>query len=76
MSKEEIEYEEVTIRVPKRVMDYLRRIYGDAVEHLEYHVVDHVRADLDAMSGRELVGLFGLETVFQTVLGDREAEAE
>lgn len=70
MSKEEtIEYEQVSLKVPKAVMDYLRRIYGNAIKHLEYTVVDHVRADLEAMSGNQLAGLFGLEPVFKNILG-------
>lgn len=69
MSKEEtIEYEEVTIKVPKLVMDYLRRIYGNAIKHLEYAVVDHVRADIEAIDHERITDLFSLAPVFKTVL--------
>ena len=67
MSKE-IEFEQVTLKVPKAVMEYLRRIYGDPVKWLEYHAVDLVSADLDAMSGKELAQIFGLQPVFKAVL--------
>ena len=74
MSKEKIEFEQVTLKVPKAVMEYLRRIYGDPVKWLEYEAVDQVRADLDAMSGRNLADIFGLEPVFETVLEEAEAK--
>jgi len=71
MSKQEtIEFESVTVKVPKAIMKYLRKIHGDPVEWIEYRIVDGVSADLDAMDGKILGELFDLGPVFKAVLGE------
>jgi len=52
---EKIEYEEVTIKVPKPIMGFLRNIGEKPQEWIEYQVFDSVRAHLDAWSGTELL---------------------
>jgi hypothetical protein len=72
--KTEIEYEIVSLRVPKQIMDVLRKLPAyppNPVEWLEYAVVDMVRADLEAASGEELINWFDLGPIFKAVLHDK-----
>jgi hypothetical protein len=64
----QIEYEALTLRLPKAVLEYVRRMYGDPVKWLEYFVVDWLRIDVEEKDGDELKELFGLEPAFQVVL--------
>ena len=64
-----IEYEALTLRLPKAVVDYVNRMYGDPVKWLEYYVVDWLRIDVENKNGDELKELFKLEPAFQAVLG-------
>jgi len=66
MSK--VETVEITVKVPKLAIEYLGKIYGNAVEWLEYAIVDCVRADIDAIDPERLVDMFGLKPVFKTLL--------
>jgi len=67
----QVEYEVLTLRLPKAVVEYVRRLYGDPVEWLEYFVVDWLRIDVENKNGDELKALFNLEPAFQAVLGQR-----
>jgi len=64
----EIDYEAVTLRLPKPVVDYVQRMYGDPVRWLEWFIVDWIRIDVETKTGDELKELFKLGPVFQTVL--------
>jgi hypothetical protein len=65
----QIEYEELTLRLPKAVVNYVTRMYGDPVKWLEYYVVDWLKIDVENKDGDELKELFNLEPAFQAVLG-------
>jgi hypothetical protein len=65
---EKIEFEQVTIKVPRLVLDFLRKTEDDAVEWIEYTVVDNVRAEIEGMTWEEWASLFNLEPVFDAVL--------
>jgi len=65
------EFEALTLKLPKTVVDYVRRLYGDPVKWLEYYVVDWLRIDVEVKDGDELKDLFDLGPAFQTVLGQR-----
>ena len=67
---EKIEYEQVTIRVPRLVMEFLRKTEGDAAEWIEYTVCDIARAQLEGMTPEEWIQQFNLGPVFKTVLAD------
>jgi len=67
----DVEFELVALRLPKAVVDYVRRLYGDPVKWLEYFVVDWLRIDVENKNGDELKELFNLEPAFQAVLGQR-----
>jgi len=76
--KTEIEYEQVTIRVPKKIMDFLRLMqklnHETPEEYMAYNVVDMVRADIDAgdvfiPEPHEVAELNGLTPVFKEILG-------
>lgn len=70
-----IEYETVTLQIPKLLMDFLRKTPGgygpSAVAYLEYSVVDMIRADLEARNGEEIIEWNGLGPVFRTILKDK-----
>ena len=44
-----VEMEEVTVKVPKPIMDYLRKRYGNAIKWLQYELVAVVKADVDSV---------------------------
>jgi len=75
-----IEFENVTLRIPKRLMDFLRRTpggYGSSpVAYLEYSVVDHIKADLEALSSEEIIEWSGLGPVFRAILNDERTMAD
>ena len=76
--KTPIEYEQVTVKVPKAVMDLLR--FSESVieqtpkEYIEWAIVEHVRAGIDARdfmpSSLDLTNKFNLNPVFQQIIGD------
>jgi len=75
--KEKIEFEEITVKVPKLIIDFLRKhekILGKtAQEYMERNIVDCVRADIDAGDvfvpvPEEVVEQHGLGPVFKAVL--------
>jgi hypothetical protein len=48
MAKEQIETEQVTIQLPKKLMDFLRAHFKDpAKEYIQYSVIDSIRADIN-----------------------------
>lgn len=75
----EIEYEQVTVKVPKRIMDMLRAcegVMGHSVEeYLEYNIVNMVHGDMDdpalnlMMDRKEFVDKYGLNPIFDAILG-------
>jgi hypothetical protein len=70
-----IQFENVTLRIPKKLMDFLRRMpggYGSSpIAYLEYSVVDMIRADLEALNGQEIIEWNGLGPVFHAILKDK-----
>jgi hypothetical protein len=82
-AKTKIEYEQVTVKVPKLVMDFLRATHKDrnftetnTIAALEYAITDHVRAQMESMSGLEYIDLFDLKPVFYKVLNDDRFKPE
>lgn len=71
---ETIEYEEIKLKIPKRIMDWLRakeKITGESVTHqLEFNAVDVVRANLEELSGNEMAEWLKLGPVFRETLKD------
>lgn len=67
---EAIEFEEITLRVPKAVLDFIDRFYGNPKEHLEHDIVNWIRVDLEAINGQELAERFNLQQVFKAILGE------
>lgn len=65
-----VEFEQVTVKVPRLVMEFLRKTEGNAVEWIEYTVVDVARAQLEGMTPEEWIEQFKLGHVFKTVLDD------
>lgn len=66
-----VEYEQVTVKVPKLIMDFLRKTEGDPVESIEFTIVDGVRADIEGMTSEAWAEVFSLNKVFYEVLGDQ-----
>lgn len=69
-----IEYETVTLKVPTKLMDWLRSMEKaegkTAIQQLEYEIVDHLRASIEALTGQELISLFELAPIFYEILQD------
>ncbi|MGA2309506.1 MAG: hypothetical protein ABSG57_08165 [Candidatus Bathyarchaeia archaeon] len=70
----DVEYETVTLRMPRKIMDFLRKTPEahdpNAIKYLEYLVVDNIRAEVEATTGIEIMDWFGLKSVFYAILGD------
>jgi hypothetical protein len=71
---EEIEYETVTLKIPKRLMAFLRCNTQTPVEqYLEYTIVESVRADVDAevfaLGPREIAESANLNPIFKEITG-------
>lgn len=69
----EIEYETVTVKVPKRIMDFLRQnkaLDMAPEEYLAYGIVDFVRADIDGgvfSDPKSIANGYRLNPVFKAV---------
>ena len=67
-----IEYETVTLKIPLKLMDWLRSMEKaegkTVIQQLEYDIVDRSRADIEALTGQELIELFGLAPIFYELL--------
>ena len=72
---EKIEFESVTIQVPKPILAFLRFQGGQREQSVEeeiiYDLLDNVRAELESMAGEELIPLLGLGPIFYDLLGDK-----
>jgi hypothetical protein len=71
--EKKIEFEEVTLKIPKPIMEFLRNtpsLYGPAIDFLEYIIVDEIRANIEATSGEEIIESQGLGPVFRELLKD------
>jgi len=66
----QITYEEITVRVPKAVLDFVKEFYGDPKKHLEHEIVNWVRVDLEDITGKDLAERFNLQQAFQAILGE------
>jgi hypothetical protein len=75
MEREQIEYEAVTVQMPKQIMDYLRSIERcikmTPKEYIEYNIVDCVRADIDSfddfVTPKELADGWQLNPIFKAI---------
>jgi hypothetical protein len=66
----EVEFQEVKLRLPKSVIDYVYKMYGDPKRWLEYYVVDWIRIDVETKDPEEPIVLFNLEAAFHSILGE------
>ena len=76
---EKIEFENITIRAPKKILDFLRAHEKDmgrtAEEYIEFNLVQGVRADLDAgdvftPTGPEIAKYWDLNVIFKQMIND------
>jgi hypothetical protein len=75
--QETIEYETVTLKIPKKVMKLLRDTdyLGETAEqYIERGIVDLVRADIDmgecfTPTPRQLTEQYGLDPIFKEITG-------
>lgn len=72
---QQIEYEQVTIQIPKNIMDFLRRFKKDAEAYLQYEAVDGFRANLERAEAEdvflaEILDEYDFEPIFKAVLDD------
>lgn len=69
---DKIEFQEVTVKVPKKITHYIENVLGQTVKaFLEYSVVDSIRADLESRTGKTLAEVMELQDVFMVVLGEK-----
>jgi hypothetical protein len=73
---DKIEYESVTVEVPKQLMSFLRVEAKRRNQKLEAtvqsYLVDILCSQIEAMSGEELIPHLGLNQVFFELLGDEK----
>ena len=70
-----LEFEQVTIKVPKLIMDFLRQTDVDnkgPADWIETKVVEAVQSYLEAVEPPELRDWFKLGPVFKKILGNDE----
>lgn len=76
--REPIEYETVTLKVPKKIMKLLRdsemSLEESAIQYMERCIVDIIRADIETqdcfvLSPRRLVEKYNLDPVFKEIIG-------
>ena len=70
-AEQEIEFETVQVRIPKRIMDMLRKYEDDIEGYLTYSIVSFIRADLDAgvfANYEDIIEEFNLEPIFKAIL--------
>lgn len=73
---EEIEFETVTVKVPKKIMDFLREskvLDSTPEEYLAYSIVESVRADMDGgvfLDPKALADVSGLNPIFKALVND------
>jgi hypothetical protein len=76
--KVKIEFEEVTLKIPKAIMKLLRdnekSLEETAIEYLEHSLVDMVRADIETQdcfvpTPRGIVERYNLDPVFKEITG-------
>lgn len=74
-----IEYEQIAVKVPKLILDFLRAHEQDmgmtAKEYIEHNVISAVRSDLDAgdvfhPEAKELAENWNLNPIFKVLLND------
>lgn len=70
-----IEYETVTINVPKPIMAFLRfqaelEGFSGVEKIVEWHFLDSVRAELEGFAGEDLIKALGIDVIFYDILGD------
>jgi len=69
---EEIVYEEITVKVPRAIMDFLRANEDKPIEYIEYSIVDFMHADVEAgvfNDPTRLAEKWCLNPVFQRIIG-------
>lgn len=69
IARSKISFETVIIKVPTKIMAYIRDTFGDPKEHIEYAVVEDVKADLEARTGPDMAEKLELQEIFQTIVG-------
>lgn len=76
--KLEIEYESVTVKIPKNIMDLLRfrqKLTDETPEsYVAYSIVENIRSQMDVNglmpTGRQLTDQFSLNKIFIEILDD------
>ncbi len=58
--------ETVNVKLPKFVMDFLRKTQEKPIDALEYAIVDLVRSEIEGMTSEQWAELFKLKNAFQT----------
>lgn len=76
--KAKIEYEEVTLKIPKAIMNLLRdsekALEETATEYLEHKLVDAIRGDIDCgdcfvPTPQQIAERYSLNPIFKEILG-------
>ena len=69
--EEKIEFETVQVRIPKRIMDMLRKYEDDIDGYLTYSIVSFISADLETgvfADYEDIIKEFNLKPVFKAIL--------
>ena len=61
----DLEYEEITVKLPKQVLKYIRAVEDDdAAEYITGVVCERIKADLETGISEALIARFSLAEVF------------
>lgn len=68
MGKQKMEFEDVTIRMPKAIMEFLRSMEKvhrtSASEIIVHDLIALIQAEIEDMTGKDLIELWNLSQVF------------
>jgi hypothetical protein len=72
---DEIEFEQVTVKVPKIIVSWFRhRAQNNKTlleEEIQYEIIDSVRSNMEAMAGEEIAKTLDFGDIFYKLLDDK-----
>ena len=73
--QEKVEYENLNIRIPKQFTEFLKwkatLAKSTLNDEAESHLWDSIRAEMEGMSGEDVIDIFGAGSVIFELFGDK-----
>ena len=62
------EFEKITIAVPKKVLDYIKKVHDNPAEWISLEIISCIKFELETLNPQELAEIFDLTEIFETLL--------